>query len=500
MHKRVGASTLASILLLTAYGASNPLAAQALQAAADPGAGSGVESIAPSDLERRIGILADDSMLGRDTPSPELVETAEYIAGEFESFGLRPGVGDSYLQWYPLSVVGPGPSSAQALAIVGPSGSLALVVDEEFVPIPVAVEAEGRGELMRVADLDAVGDAQGRVLAILVNQGNIRDVFSWIREGTRQTGAVGALLVVESDEYFEQLKGFFSGERMSLGEFEGLGAPIALLPASALPTPLVDALGSEGAWPGGWSASLRSAASVREERAMNTIGWLEGSDPELKREYVIFTAHMDHVGVGRPIAGDSIYNGADDDASGTATVVELAEAFATASPRPRRSLIFMTVSGEEKGLLGSQWYSEHPLFPLEQTVANVNIDMVGRNWSDTIVAIGKEESTLGPLVEAIAAEHPELDMVVIDDLWPEERFYFRSDHYNFARKGVPILFFFNGTHADYHRPSDSPDKIDYEKTARIGQLLYYLGLQVANADGRPEWDPDAYAQVVETDD
>ena len=156
----------------------------------------------------------------------------------------------------------------------------------------------------------------------------------------------------------------------------------------------------------------------------------------------------------------------------------------------------MTVSGEEKGLFGSRWYSENPTLPLNQTVANLNMDMIGRNWQDTIVAIGKQESTLGPLVDAVAAAHPELDMQVIDDLWPEESFYTRSDHYNFARNGVPILFFFNGVHDDYHQESDEVDKIGYDKMARIGRLVFYLGLEVANADERPMWDADAYARIV----
>jgi len=211
----------------------------------------------------------------------------------------------------------------------------------------------------------------------------------------------------------------------------------------------------------------------------------------------VFTAHMDHVGVGSPVDGDSIYNGADDDASGTVTIIELAQAFASLPEAPRRSLVFMTVSGEEKGLLGSGWYAEHPTFPMDQTVANLNLDMIGRNWPDTIVAIGKEESSLGPLVEKIAAEHPELDMAVIDDIWPEEGFYSRSDHYNFARLGVPILFFFNGTHDDYHRPSDHPDKIGYDKMSRIGRLLFFLGYEVATEDDRPSWDAEAYDRVVE---
>src|SRR6185436_891029 len=128
----------------------------------------------------------------------------------------------------------------------------------------------------------------------------------------------------------------------------------------------------------------------------------------LRDEYVVFSAHMDHVGVGAAVNGDSIYNGADDDASGTSTVVEIAEAFASLQPRPRRSIVFLTVSGEERGLWGSNWFASHPPVPVERIVADLNIDMVGRNWSDTIVAIGREHSDLGATLAQVNGRHPEL--------------------------------------------------------------------------------------------
>jgi hypothetical protein len=230
--------------------------------------------------------------------------------------------------------------------------------------------------------------------------------------------------------------------------------------------------------------------------APNTFGILEGTDSKLKNEYVVFSAHMDHIGI-TPGPGDSINNGADDDASGTVGVVELAEAFSQRGARPRRSLIFLTVSGEEKGLWGSEYFASNPPVPVKQIVADINIDMIGRNWADTIVAIGKEHSDLGTTLNRVNAAHPELRMTAIDDRWPEERFYFRSDHYNFARKGVPILFFFNGVHEDYHEVTDSPDKINSEKEARILKLLFYLGQEVANAPSRPKWNPESYKEIVE---
>jgi Zn-dependent M28 family amino/carboxypeptidase len=250
-------------------------------------------------------------------------------------------------------------------------------------------------------------------------------------------------------------------------------------------------------------ANLRLTLVLRHRvrssaQAPNVVGILEGSDPRLKQEYVVFSAHMDHVGVGRPDArGDSIYNGADDDASGTAAVMELAQAFAQLQPRPKRSLIFLAVSGEERGLWGSSYFTARPPVPIGNIVADLNSDMVGRNWKDTIVVIGRQHSDLGATLARVNAAHPELNMTAIDDIWPQERFYFRSDHYNFARRGVPILFFFNGVHADYHRPSDEPAKIDAEKESRIIQLVFYLGLEVANAAERPKWNPESYREIVE---
>jgi Zn-dependent M28 family amino/carboxypeptidase len=235
---------------------------------------------------------------------------------------------------------------------------------------------------------------------------------------------------------------------------------------------------------------------VSETSAPNVVGILEGSDPVLKNEYLVFSGHMDHLGFRTGMEGDSIYNGADDNASGTVGIIELAEAFAMLEPRPKRSMIFLLVSGEEKGLWGSGHFADNPTVPVEQLVADFNADMIGRNWADTIVVIGKEHSDLGATMNRVNEEHSELGMTAIDDIWPDQRFYSRSDHYNFARKGVPILFFFNGTHEDYHRTSDEVEKIDADKTARIVKLMFYLGVEVANAPERPKWDPDSYNQIV----
>jgi Zn-dependent M28 family amino/carboxypeptidase len=234
---------------------------------------------------------------------------------------------------------------------------------------------------------------------------------------------------------------------------------------------------------------LRTASGRTPVTVPNVVAVLPGSDPNLRAEYVVFSAHIDHVGVGRPDAsGDSIFNGADDDASGTTAVLEVAQAFAAQQQAPARSLIFLLVSGEEKGLLGSQYFAEHPTVPLGQIVANINIDMIGRNHPDTVSAIGQEYTDLGATLQQVASSHvAELKLVAAPDLWPEENLFMRSDHYSFAAKGVPAIFFTTGLHPDYHKQSDEPETIDNDKLARIARLVYLLGESVANSPARPQW-------------
>ncbi|HEY5547181.1 MAG TPA: M28 family peptidase [Gemmatimonadaceae bacterium] len=311
-------------------------------------------AISEALIRRHVNVIADDSMLGRNTPSRGLDLTANYIAAQFKRLGLKPG-GDSgsFIQRYPLGMA-------------------------------------------------PMGGANG-------------------------------------------------------------GSP---------PTPLgFDPLS-----------------------APNSVGILRGTDPALRDQYIVVSAHMDHVGVNGASVKDSIWNGADDDASGTAGVLALAEALAKAPPR--RSIIFLTVSGEEHGLWGSSWFTSHPPVPVDRIVANLNLDMIGRNWKDSIVVIGLEHSDLGGTLAKVNAAHPELGITAMRDPWPQENFFGRSDHYNFARRGIPALFFFNGVHADYHQPSDSPEKIDAEKESRVVRLIYHMAVAVANAPARPQWNPESYKKMV----
>jgi Zn-dependent M28 family amino/carboxypeptidase len=243
---------------------------------------------------------------------------------------------------------------------------------------------------------------------------------------------------------------------------------------------------------------LEINAKLMAEQSMppNVVGILVGSDPQLRDEYVVFSAHMDHVGVGAPDAtGDSIFNGADDDASGTATMLEVAEAFASLPRPPARSMIFLAVSGEEKGLLGSQHFAENPPVPVDRMVANINLDMVGRNAPDSVVMIGNEYSSLGALVEEVAAANAQLGLTVAPDPWPEEQLFFRSDHFSFAKAGVPAIFFTTGLHEQYHKQSDHVDLIDLDKITRIGRLVYHLAMAIATRPDAPIWTAKGIADV-----
>ncbi|MCK6649408.1 MAG: M28 family peptidase, partial [Bacteroidia bacterium] len=224
--------------------------------------------------------------------------------------------------------------------------------------------------------------------------------------------------------------------------------------------------------------------------AENVLGYVEGTDK--KEELIVITAHYDHLGK----EGDVVYNGADDDGSGTVAVIQLAEAFAKAKKEgkgPRRSMLFMTVSGEEKGLLGSSYYVENPEFPLKNTVCDLNIDMIGRldekhsNNSNYIYLIGSDKlsSELHQISESANKTYSNLELdYTFNDENDKNRFYYRSDHYNFARKGIPVIFYFNGVHADYHKETDEVSKIDFNKMEKITRLVFFTAWELANRNER----------------
>lgn len=485
----------AGLVVVLALAPGLPASAQAGSGSGGSGTEVAGSDVTSGEIRETVRILAADSMRGRDTPSPELVDAARWVAARFEAAGVKPGLGpDGYLQWFPLTIVDPARAREQHATLTGPEGTRELVPGEELVAVPTggATRAEGRLVPWR----PSAGPPPPEAVALVESQpSELQGALESVRSALDEGGTAGAVIAVRgSGEWFRRVASFLSRRQVSLGEPDVLEKPVALVRASALP----DGLEPGGDAAGDWSIEIATDATLGTDRAPNVVGWVEGTDPELKTEYVVVTAHLDHLGVGDPVEGDSIYNGADDDGSGLAAVVELAEAFAAAPAR--RSVVFMAVSGEEKGLYGSRWYAEHPVFPLERTVANVNIDMIGRNWRDTVVAVGAELSSLGETARRVAAERRELEVAVVGDRWPEQNYFQRSDHYHFARRGVPALFFFSGTHEHYHEPGDEADELDYHKTARIVRLIHHFVREVADESQPPAWDPEARERVVGSGD
>ena len=219
----------------------------------------------------------------------------------------------------------------------------------------------------------------------------------------------------------------------------------------------------------------------------NVIAVLPGGDPRLASQYVAVVAHMDHVGVGRAEHGDSIYNGADDNASGTAGLLALAEAFAGLPRPPARSLLFIATSGEERGLLGARWYAAHPTVSLDSIVGLVNLDMIGRNRPDSVYLNGWGKSDISDLVRRLAEGRPELGLSVGPDLEDRPVTPADSDHWPFQHRGVPYVFFYTGAHPDYHRVGDEPARADADKASRVTRLAFFTMLELANSPGRPQW-------------
>ena len=476
-----------------------------------PGVVDAAASIDPDDYLRKLGVIAHDSMGGRDTPSPGLEMTAAWIASEFERVGLVPAGDDgSYVQRYPIETVQP--DFVASSARVNGGGDLRFGRD---LVIAGASEGDLEGEVVMLVGMgditpEAVSEIVGKHVVVASMPGGLDREGRRFVTNLRRDGALSVLVVVDVadrawSQYVERLSGSSAirlGRNRTQTGFSVEVRAHALRPILSAHGVDLDKAGGSGAVSivdvPGLTLTLSPRVQVLQSRsAPNVAGILEGSDPVLREEYVVFSAHMDHIGIGPPNAdGDSINNGADDDASGTTAVLEIAEAFASLPTKPKRSMIFVLVSGEEKGLWGSAYFAENPPVPIDRMVADLNLDMVGRNWPDTIVAIGMEHSDLGETLLLVNEAHPELGMTAIDDIWPEERFYFRSDHYNFARKGVPVLFFFNGTHEDYHGRDDEVDRIDAEKAARISRLVFYLGYELANRVERPQWNPQSRRQIV----
>jgi hypothetical protein len=482
--------------------------------------------ITPADLEARIRYLASDGLEGRDTPSRGLELAAAWIAEEFERFGLEPAGEVGWMQRYPYPLEALDVRATRFEISGGMTHTLEYGSEFFVQPGTTPTQSVGAVYVADLGSLDRGPDSGLRDRVVLVRlpgtpesargglryDASVRDQIGRAMTHARQAGAATVVFIADERITAAEMQGMaatLEAPARALGGRAAAAGPAAFFVSRNDAHRVFRMAGLDGGellrhahtprpvpLPG---ITLRLDAPFRvldEAEPPNVVGVLRGSDPVLRDSYVVLSAHMDHVGIGRPDAtGDSIYNGADDNASGTAALMAIARAFASLPEAPARSILFVAVSGEEKGLLGSRWFADHPTVPLDAMVANINLDMIGRNAPDSIVVIGQEYSSLGPLVRNVAATRPDLGLTVAQDLWPDQRFFFRSDHFSFAAKEIPALFFFAGVHEDYHRPSDTADKIDFDKTARVARLAFLLAHQIAEDPARPEWDPQGLEEV-----
>lgn len=455
-------------------------------------------TITVADLTKHLTYLASDEMKGRDTGSEEGKIAADYLADFYKNLGLTAPVDGSYFQNVPLV-------SSSYSKVTLQVGKSKLVENQDFVFI-------GDGDMKKAVKTELVFlglvtdenlakvDVKGKLVGLWAVGVRSNDLVTKVMDA----GAAGIVIVsMEGQANFDRIAGRYktlagkgrigfdqetkqrpifmvSSDKMA----ELFGTPVETLKEAAKATP--ETIAAQ-------KANYQVVKTKTPVEAYNVMGFLEGTDK--KEEVIVISSHYDHVGVS---STGEVFNGADDDGSGTVSVMEIAEAFATAAKegnRPRRSILFLNVTGEEKGLLGSEHYSDHPVFPLENTVLNLNIDMVGRidyeyqdsSNTDFVYVIGSEmlSTDLKKIVEYNNITYSDLILDYRYDA-PDDpnRFYYRSDHYNFAKHNIPIAFFFNGVHDDYHQVTDTVDKIEFPLMTKRARLIFHTAWDVANRENR----------------
>jgi hypothetical protein len=460
-------------------------------------------SIHVEDVRARVDFLASDALLGRATPSPGLSLAADSIAAAFRAAGLRPaGDSGSFVRRYRFQAHAVDPA-ARRLGFRAANGTgaeweygrdyfaygaLQAVDSAEAVFVGAAA--------MSLPPLPAA--ARGKVAVYTVPGTLIESVGVQDAALTSAlTGGAAAVLLAADPVASADSMAWFAHQMEAAGVYgrwpiAGVRYPLAreLFRAAGLDLDTLRArpAGEPVALPG-VRITIRQPAEAHELQAPNVVAILPGSDPALRGQYVVVSAHFDHVGTGRPAArGDSIYNGADDNASGTVALVEAARALAGLPHPPARSIVFLAVSGEERGLKGSMAWVAHPTVPLDRVVADINLDMVARNAPDTLYAMGQAYTTLGPLALAVRDAHPELGFHALPaDADPRLRWFSRSDQTAFIGAGIPVLFLTTMQHPDYHRVTDEPSRLDADKLTRVSRFLVYLAYAAANDPARPGW-------------
>lgn len=511
-------------------------------------------AITPQDLRQRLFLIADDSMGGRRSGSAGDFQTAGYIASEFQRLGLRPaGEGGTWFQTVPFFYAEPASSSLS----VG-DASLAAGTDYVLIGRPVttaplvnvpAVYGGATGDSSAWIGAD---QASGKVVVFDVRPGGDgqRRLVSLRGLATSARFAhAAALAIAELDLLAPEIIAQIGGRRLTADTTRASGQPVLLLITPAAAGRLLGAA-PERLTPGAAGATVRGDLAVRFTPvpfpARNVVAVLEGSDPALRGEYVALTAHNDHVGfdhspvdhdslrafnrVVRPMGADSpnrpatpeeqararqlldslrshrkarpdsIRNGADDDGSGTVAILEIAEALATGPHRLRRSILFVSHTGEEEGLVGSSWFTDHATVPTDSIVAEIDQDMVGRGTAADlpeggptyleVVGARRLSREFGDLLEAANSAQPQPFRFnyAYDAPGHPLQYYCRADHYSYARYGIPSVALSRGEHLDYHQVTDEAQYIDYDDLARVARLVHDAALRIANLDHRPALD------------
>lgn len=523
---------LCCLLIVLGVILNNSSYAQENNAAFDATAYQFAQTITPVELSQHLRVIASDAYEGRETGKKGQKMAANYIAGAFKSEGLPPVVGDtSYFQSFPIVEVSWDDPYIEIenenynfledfytlTSWAGPSE----INFNEVVFAGYGIESDAYDDYHRL-------NVEGKVVMILDGEPMTLDSL-YLVTGTKKPSRFStdfnaglrtkrqiaaehgakALLIVD-DNFDDNLRRYMLYARMPMTKLTGEDDEKSKVDVAFVSSELAQALLGKKEL-----SSIRKRIAKKEKSytfrikkegqlafrqhvnrmiSENVLGYLEGSD--LKDELIIITSHYDHIG----ITDGQVNNGADDDGSGTVAVLELAEAFAEAKAAgygPRRSILFMTVSGEEKGLFGSEYYTEHPVFPLSSTVANLNIDMIGRidaahqQDSSYIYVIGSDRlsTELHQINETANQIYTGLNLDYTYNAADDpNRFYYRSDHYNFARHDIPIIFYFNGVHPDYHQPTDTVEKIEFDLLTQRAKLVFYTAWQLANQDHRIEVD------------
>ncbi len=516
------------IVLITAACATGTggAAAPAGAAGRDPAVDvtSTAPTITPGELRRDLYAFADDSMRGRETGTPDAPRAAAFLAERVRRLGLEPAGDSGFFQRVPLErhdVLASTRFSVQRggavhalrlgadllpLTTLGPGAFARLDASGRVVFAGYGIDdaATGRHDLAGL-------ELEGKVVVVVHGAPPGADSATRARYESQSAlsllvqsilparpAAVVVLMSAQTRDLFDE-----SAPQMLRAVSIRNGAPeptdkmrvfpLVLLGLATPGSPLLPANWPADDHPQELQATFTAHVALQTVplTGYNVVAISPGSDARLRASYVAFGAHLDHVGIQSGMTPDSIANGADDDGSGSVSMLAIARA-ARAQPH-RRSLLFVWHTGEEKGLLGSTWFTDHPTVPIDSIVAQLNADMVGRNAPGELYVVGPQAApdgqsrALGAILDSVnAAEaQPFRFNRSFDSSTDPERIYYRSDHYNYARKGIPIIFFTTGLHADYHKVTDSPDKIGYVKMALVDRLIMDLGLAVANRPTRP---------------